>query len=135
WGARLPLLIWEEGERGFALQGASIRQSSVNALLNAMLLKANLQARGDFDRLPIPLRVVATSLADRSAVVIGGGDLAQAVRASVAIPLVFTPETIDGQLLTDGGLVANIPVAVARAAGAGRVIVSDVTDLPADSLN
>ena len=135
WGNRLPLVIWEEGARGFAMQGATIRQSSINALLNSMLLAANLHARGDFDRLPIPLRVVATNLADRSAVVLRSGDLAQAVRASIAIPLVFTPVPLDSMVLADGGLSANIPVSVARAAGAARVIVSDVTELPGDSVD
>lgn len=135
WGSRHPLLMWEEGARGFAIQGATIQQSAINTLLNTMLLRANLQARGNFDRLPIPLRVVATSMSDRSTVVLAGGDLAQAVRASIAIPLVFSPELIDGQVLADGGLSANIPIGVARSAGATRVIVSDVTDIPDDSLN
>lgn len=135
WGTRLPLVIWEEGERGFAPQGATIQQATVNAILNAVYLRGNLIARGDFDRLPVPLRVVATDLATRDAVVIARGDLAQAVRASIAIPLVFTPEQIGDLLLTDGGLSANIPVGIARAAGAGRVIVSDVTEAPSDSIN
>lgn len=135
WGALLPLVIWEEGERGFAVQGSAVRQSGVNALLNTTLLEGNLRARGDFDRLPIPLRVVATNLADRSVVVLGGGDLAQAVRASIAIPLVFAPERIGDRMLADGGLSANIPVGVARDLGAARVIVSDVTEEPSDTLN
>jgi NTE family protein len=135
WGSRHPLLMWEEGDRGFTVQGATIQQSAINTMLNTLLLRANLQARGDFDRLPIPLRVVATSMSDRSTVVLSGGDLAQAVRASIAIPLVFAPEPINGQVLADGGLSANIPVSVARSAGAARVIVSDVTDLPDESLN
>ncbi len=135
WGSRHPLLMWEEGERGFAVQGATIQQSAINTMLNTMLLRANLEARGDFDRLPIPLRVVATSLSDRSTVVLSGGDLAQAVRASIAIPLVFSPEQIGDRILADGGLSANIPVNVARDAGAVRIIVSDVTDPPDDSLN
>lgn len=135
WGPLLPLVLWEEGERGFAVQGSAVRLSGVNAMLNATLLRGNLLARGDFDRLPIPLRVVATDLADRSVVVLGGGDLAQAVRASIAVPLVFPPEKIGDRMLTDGGLSANIPVAVARDLGARRVIVSDVTEEPADTLN
>jgi predicted acylesterase/phospholipase RssA len=134
WGALLPLVIWEEGEHGFVLQGSAVRPSSVNGMLNTTLLRGNLLARGDFDRLPIPLRVVATDLADRSVVVLRGGDLAQAVRASIAVPLVFPPERIGHQMLTDGGLSANIPIAVARAEGAGRVIVSDVSDMSVDSV-
>lgn len=135
WGPLLPLVLWEEGEGGFALQGNAVRLAGVNGMLNAELLRGNLLARGDFDRLPIPLRVVATDLADRSIVVLRGGDLAQAVRASIAVPLVFPPERIGQQMLTDGGLSANIPIAVARQLGAARVIVSDVTEEPADTLN
>lgn len=135
WGSLLPLVVWEEGERGFVVQGAAVRLSAVNRMLNTMLLRGNLTARGDFDRLPIPLRVVATDLQDRSPVVLSGGDLAQAVRASTAIPLVFPPERIDGKTLTDGGLSDNIPVAVARELGAARVIVSDVSEEPLDTLN
>ena len=63
------------------------------------------------------------------------GDLAQAVRASAAVPLLFAPERRDGRFLTDGGLSANIPVAVARAEGAERVIVVDATEHPPDSLD
>ena len=68
WGTRLPLVVWEEGEDGFAPQGATIQHSSVNAILNAVFLRGNLVARGDFDRLAIPLRVVATDLNTREAV-------------------------------------------------------------------
>jgi predicted acylesterase/phospholipase RssA len=135
WGGLVPLVVWEEGARGFAVQNVAVRTAEVNAMLSTTLLRGNLMARGDFDRLPIPLRVVATDLGSRSVVVLRGGDLSQAVRASVAIPLVFPPETIDGRPLTDGGLSANIPVRVARASGASRVIVSDVTERPTDSLN
>ncbi len=135
WGALLPLVIWEQGERGFAVQGTAVPQSGVNALLNTTLLEGNLRARGDFDRLPIPLRVVATNMADRGVVVISRGDLAQAVRASMAIPLVFLPERIGDQMLADGGLSANIPVGVARDLGAARMIVSDVTEEPSDTLH
>lgn len=133
WGGRLPLVVWEEGARGFALQGSSVPQATINALLNAVLLPGNLAARGDFSALPIPLKVVATDLASRDVVVLDRGDLAQAVRASIGIPLVFAPEVIDGRVLVDGGLAANRPVAVARAAGAARIILSDVTEQPSDS--
>ncbi len=135
WGGLVPIVVWEEGARGFAVQNVAVRTAEVNAMLSSTLLRGNLMARGDFDRLPIPLRVVATDLFDRSVVVLRRGDLSQAVRASVAIPLVFPPETIDGRPLIDGGLSANIPVGVARASGASRVIVSDVTERPTDSLN
>ena len=134
-GLLQPLIVLEQGTGRFILQTASIREPEVNALVNAAMLRGNLLARGDFDALPIPFRAVATDLADRQAVVIARGDLAQAVRASFAIPLIFSPESLDGRLLADGGLSANIPIAVARQAGAERVIVSDATERLSDSLD
>jgi NTE family protein len=134
-GVLRPLVLWEQGDRRFNLQSASIVESEVNSLLNVAMLRGNLIARGDFDSLPIPFRAVATDLATGKPVVIGSGDLAQAVRSSVAIPLVFVPELRDSQFLADGGLSANIPVAVARAEGAERVIVSDATEHPAESFD
>ncbi len=133
-GVLQPLVLWEQGSRGFALQSASVVEAEANALVNAALLRGNLLARGDFDSLPIPFRAVATDLARREPVVLNSGDLAQAVRASAAVPLLFAPEPRDGRVLTDGGLSANIPVAVARAEGAERVIVVDATEHPPDSV-
>src|SRR5919106_2704911 len=124
-GQLQPLVVWEQGERRFYLQNAAVAETEVNALVNSAMLRGNLLARGDFDSLPIPFRAVAANLADRSVVVLRSGDLARAVRASFAIPLVFAPESLDGRILGDGGLAANIPVSVARSAGAERVIVSD----------
>ena len=67
--------------------------------------------------------------------VLSSGDLAQAVRASAAIPLVFAPEWVDGRFLIDGGLSANIPIRIAREEGAQVVLVSDATEHPADSID
>ena len=127
WLPMVPQLVWEQGAKGFSLQSPAVREAKANAALGAMLLRGNLIARGDFDRLPIPYRAVATDLANQETVVLGGGDLAQAVRASIALPLVFSPERIGEKVLTDGGLSANVPVGVARRLGATRVIVSDVS--------
>ena len=134
-GRLQPLIVWEQGDRGFNLQSAAVRETEANALLDAAMLRGNLIARGDFDRLPIPLRVVATDLGTHKARVLGTGDLAQAVRASIAIPFVFPPERMDGRFLADGGLSANLPIAIARAAGAERLIVADATERKPDSLN
>ena len=134
-GPLQPLVMWEQGDRRFNLQSAAVIEPEVNALVNAAMLRGNLIARGNFDSLPIPFRAVAADLADRSVVVLRSGDLARAVRASFAIPLIFAPESLNGRILADGGLVANIPVAVARGAGAERVIVSDATERVGDSLD
>ncbi len=132
WGGRTPLVQWAQGERGFALQAQTVDEPQANAILNAALLRGNLLARGSFDSLPIPFRAVATDLAAWEPVVLGEGDLAQAVRASIAIPIIFSPERIGDRVLVDGGLTANIPVRIARDLGAARVIVSDVTEQRAD---
>jgi NTE family protein len=135
-GPLQPLVVWEQGERRFSLQSPGIVEAEVNALVNTAMLRGNLIARGNFDSLPVPFRAVATDLATRRAVVLGSGDLAQAVRASVAIPLLFAPErTAEGRVLVDGGLSANIPIRIARTLGAERVIVSDATEHSTDSLD
>lgn len=81
----------------------------------------------DFDALPIPLRVIATNLETGEAVVIGSGDLALAIRASMAIPVLFSPVIIDGQRLIDGGPANNLPIDVVRQMGADVVIAVDIT--------
>jgi len=128
WAPFSPLLTWAVGTKGFALQNPTVDEADANSLISALLLRPNLLAQGDFDRLPIPFRAVATDLVTRDTVVLSSGDLAQAVRASMSVPLVFPPEQIDGRLLVDGGLSANVPVMIARGLpGVTRVIVSDVS--------
>jgi NTE family protein len=134
-GLLQPLVVLEQGTGRFILQTATIREPEVNALVNSAMLRGNLAARGNFDSLPIPFRAVATDLSSRAPVVLASGDLAQAVRASFAIPLIFSPESLNGRLLADGGLAANIPITVARNAGAQRVIVSDATERLTDSID
>lgn len=68
----------------------------------------------DFDRLPIPFRAVATNLESGDMVVFDRGDLAVAMRASMAVPAAFAPVEVNGQLHVDGMLVRNLPVDVAR---------------------
>ncbi len=128
WGTLLPLLLWEQDRRGFSLVTRGASELRTTTALNRILLRGNLLARGDFDRLPIPFRAVATDLRTREAVALKSGDLAQAVRASIAIPLVYTPERIGDRYFIDGGISANLPIEAARAAGARRLIVVDLKD-------
>jgi len=96
--------------------------------LNLTLRRMSLDAVGidDFDALPIPFRAVAADIETGEAVVLGKGDLALAMRASMAVSGVFPPVDLDGKLLVDGGLANNLPVDVARAMGAERLIVVDI---------
>ncbi|NLE75567.1 MAG: GNAT family N-acetyltransferase [Chloroflexi bacterium] len=82
-----------------------------------------------FDQLHIPFAALAADLATGEEVVLREGSVAQAVRASCAVPGVFTPAEQGGRLLVDGGVVNNLPVSVARAMGAEYVIAVDL--LPA----
>jgi NTE family protein len=129
-----PSFVFELRDGGLRLVSPLAREAEINTLFNEVLLRANLAAAGDFDRLPMRFRAVATDMRTRESVVLEGGDLAEAVRASIAIPVVFTPVAREGRLLVDGGLSANAPIDVARAIGAGRVIVSDVGPSLSDSL-
>lgn len=80
----------------------------------------------DFNKLPIPFHAVATDLETGQAVVLQSGELARAIRASMAVPGAFDPVEIDGRLLVDGLVANNVPVNVARDMGADIVIVVDV---------
>ena len=131
-GLLKPLAVWERGNTGYRLQTGAAQAGKVNALIEAVTLRGNLLARGNFDSLPIPFRAVATNLVSGRPVVLASGDLGRAVRASVALPLVFQPVREDSTWLSDGGLSANTPVSIARALGAERVWVSRLPWAPPD---
>ena len=82
----------------------------------------------DFSRLPIPFACVATNIVDNSEVDFTSGILPQAMRASMAIPAVFSPVRIGDQVLCDGGLCNNYPVDLAKKLGADVVIGVSVPD-------
>ncbi|QQO56193.1 MAG: patatin-like phospholipase family protein [Thiohalocapsa sp. PB-PSB1] len=101
---------------------------------NSILVGRSIERalRRHFDRqeiqdLPLPFAAVATDLIDGEAWVASDGDLVTAVRASISLPTVFAPVRNGERLLIDGGLVANVPVAAARALGAQVVLGVDVT--------
>lgn len=85
-----------------------------------------------FDDLPIPFRCVATDMQSGEAIVLHDGPLAEAVRASMAIPGVFTPVEIKGHMLADGGMVQNIPVETVKAMSADVVIAVELRLPPGD---
>lgn len=125
-GTLTAALVWEREPSRWVLQTGAVREIELNTVVARLALRGNLLARGDFDALPTPFRAVATDLERREVVAIGSGDLARAVRASMAIPLLLRPVVIDGRTLVDGGLSSNIPVGVARSLGAERLIVSTI---------
>ena len=72
---------------------------------------------------PVPLHLTATDFATGELVELASGSLVEGIRASLALPLAFTPQRIGDRLLVDGYLADPLPVSVAMKHGA-RVIVA-----------
>ena len=89
-----------------------------------MLLDKTLPAK--FSDLKIPFSAVTTDLVTGKTFVFSGGNLPIAVQASNCLPPVFEPLAVDGKVLVDGALRANVPAKWARDAGADVVIAVDV---------
>jgi len=114
-------------KRGIVSPAALNNGEQVDLLLSRITAPyAGLQ---DFDQLPTPFRVVAVDLVTASEVVLDHGSLPRALRATMSLPLIFPPVEMDGRVLVDGGMLNNVPVNVARAMGADRVIAVNVGDL------
>lgn len=87
--------------------------------------------QGDFDRLYVPFRCVASNVNRRSKQVLASGSVGDAIRASMAFPIVFQPIDIDGELLYDGGIYDNFPVDVMRTEFSPSIMIGvDVSATP-----
>lgn len=91
----------------------------------------------DFSKFSIPFRCVATDIATGKPVVLDQGELVAAIRASMAIPSIFTPIDYKGTKLVDGGVVRNFPVRDVKDMGADYVIGVNLSQglATADKLN
>lgn len=85
-----------------------------------------LLGTGDLERARVPLCVVTTDLATGAEVRLVRGPVAEAVRASIAVPGIFAPAVVEGRYLVDGGLVNPVPVDAVRELGARRVVAVDL---------
>ncbi|HEX5049167.1 MAG TPA: patatin-like phospholipase family protein [Gammaproteobacteria bacterium] len=99
-------------KRQLVMPGGLIGTQEIEQVIRALV--ANTRQTDDFDRLPIPFRAVATDMLAGDMVVLDKGDLSQAMRASMALPGVFSPVTLDGRILSDGGMTRNLPVDIGR---------------------
>ena len=120
----IPDLELGLGRRGLKFPTGLRSGQKLGLLLRNLTLP--VRTVDDFDELPVPFRAVATDIATGQKVVLGHGDLARALRASMAIPTVFSAVELDGKLLVDGGVSDNVPVDVVRAMGADVVIAIDI---------
>ncbi len=113
-------------DKRVVLPAGIVNTSAIEDLLRTYVARSRAQT--DFDLLPIPFRAVATDMITGRMVVLDSGDLATAMRASMAIPGAFAPVVTDQYILSDGGMVRNIPVDVARDLCADVVIVVNLVE-------
>ncbi|MBN1756224.1 patatin-like phospholipase family protein [bacterium] len=107
-------------------QGLSSGQK-VSNLIMELLGPANYRAGSNFNSLNIPLRIVSTDLLTGKKIVTMQGDLTNAVRGSIGIPLLFLPLHVDSLYLVDGGLTTPIPVEVALSENCDYIIAVNTT--------
>ncbi len=84
----------------------------INYILMEKLAPASIAANCDFDSLYIPFRATASEVLTEKSIVLKEGKLDHAVRASMAVPLVYRPIKINNKYLFDGGLYNNFPADV-----------------------
>lgn len=114
--------------RSFRVPRGIIQGQKLNQILRTLTLPV-VRVR-NFDDFPTRFRAVATDLESGASVVLGQGDLTDAMRASLSAPGLFTPVEQDGRLLVDGGISDNLPVSVAQSMGVDLLIVVDVSYPP-----
>ena len=110
---------------GVQLPLGMIQGQHLDQVIHRILLP--VQGITDFDQLPISFRAVATDLVTGKEVVLSGGSLADALRASMSVPGAFAPVQLDDRKLVDGGMANNLPVSVVRDMGADIVIAVDIS--------
>lgn len=79
-----------------------------------------------FENLEIPLAVNAVDLVSQKEIILREGSVAEAVRASISVPGLFTPVKLNGWKLVDGGVLNNLPTDIAYQMGAKKVIAVDI---------
>jgi NTE family protein len=102
-------------------------------MLKGEMLMGTLEefiGRHRIEELPLPLTIVATDVLKRREVWLNRGDLFDAIRASIAVPMVFTPHQIDGRPLLDGGILNPVPIAPALQDATDAVIAVSLSGVP-----
>jgi NTE family protein len=100
-----------------------VNDIALNFELARYLYLPSIQSGFDFDSLPIPFRCLASDVFSQKSVVIKKGQLSDALRASMAVPLFFRPIKIDKKYLFDGGIYNNFGVDIMRQEFAPEVII------------
>ncbi len=121
-------LDWRRSARLFL--EASFPHSGLIEGVRICELLRRIVGRRNIEELPIPYRAVATDVETGREIVLAEGDLVAAIRASIAVPGIFSPARRRNALLVDGGLVNPVPVNVCRTLEVERVVAVDVNHGP-----
>ncbi|QTD54280.1 patatin-like phospholipase family protein [Sulfidibacter corallicola] len=116
-------------EVGISRQGVRLPTGlSAGQKLNFFLRRNTLGVAhiSDFNQLPIPYRAMGTDIVKGDSVALQRGDLTKAIRASMALPGMFAPVSIDNRLLVDGGVVNNLPIEVLKDMDVDVIIAVDI---------
>jgi NTE family protein len=116
---------------GVRMPGGLIVTQEIEQFIRTLV--APFRYTEDFDDLPIPFRAVATDMVAGEVVVLDKGDLSEAMRASMALPGVFAPVAMEGKVLSDGGMMRNLPVDFGRDLCGDIVIAVWMSSPPADA--
>ncbi|OGR84265.1 MAG: hypothetical protein A2901_03600 [Elusimicrobia bacterium RIFCSPLOWO2_01_FULL_54_10] len=92
----------------------------------SMFLRKHL-GETEFNNMPIPFACAATDIMTGDGVVLREGKVWEAVRASLSLPLIFTPYKKGNQFLVDGGLVNPVPTSIIASMGADILISANLT--------
>ncbi|RPI02872.1 MAG: hypothetical protein EHM72_03050 [Calditrichaeota bacterium] len=135
---RSTLFLGEKQKRGRAIFQFSLHHGKlllpeaytpgqkINKLFTELVLNSCYHA-SDFSQLRVPLKIITTDMMTGQKIALSSGDLALAMRATIAIPLLFAPVEVDSLVLVDGGVIDNIPVDETRSFGTDIVIAVDTT--------
>lgn len=99
----------------------------ISNFLNLLAFQAPIHVDSSFDELKGKYRAVCTNLVNGNPVILGSGSLSEAMRASSSVSFFLSPIQIDSLTLVDGGLVANIPVKIAKNLGGQYIIAVNTT--------
>ena len=113
-----------------ATKDGSLRFNERSGLVDDSVMNQKLRdiyGEWKFSDLQMPFKVVATDLLGGEKVILSEGSVFDAIRASLAIPIIFPPWEVNGQLLIDGGVSDPLPIDVAIQDGADIIIAMGFT--------
>ncbi|WP_281644844.1 patatin-like phospholipase family protein [Bacteroides zoogleoformans] len=108
------------------LPTSMVNPVQMNLVFVELFARATATCKGNFNKLFVPFRCIASDVYNKKPLVLSKGDLGDAVRASMSFPFVFKPIEIDGVLAYDGGIYNNFPTDVMREDFHPDVIIGSV---------